>query len=160
MTGLILKNLVIKGVQRIESINTPYEKRVESEFESWQCCRIIRRDFNLLTAKMYMLSRKQQNLHSIKKLLRIISLEALAIKVEFSNFEAPPVQAISVQLRLVSDEAETLLEAFKVVDAALSKAISTREKNAPLNEFKSFFSAYSDLKKFTGLSRRADEDEV
>lgn len=141
--------LVMKGVKRIESIRTRYEERMEVNIQTWQCSRLIRRDFNILTSKMYLSKRHSNVSQKISKYLH--RLERIAKDIE-SLANCHPQQFIatknaSIQLRVISSDAKKLINIIIKVDAALC-VIGTHKTMDEMGEIShEFFSCFDKLKR-------------
>ena len=120
------KALVLKNVPFIESIRTSFEARVSIEFYSWHCSRLVRRDFNLMTGAMYKFCYKRGNERATRELQEML-LELMFI-AEMLDEEAnrypterSPDVYYTAPLRLVSGDANQLLQALICADHALGR---------------------------------------
>lgn len=156
MEEQVVEALIVKGVDRIEAINTPLDERVEANFRAWQICRVFRRDFNKFTAKMFVTCRNPSNLHKIRPMLLDIKEEAEILSNMARRFEMPKdLPFTTIPLRIVSEEARLLYEAIITVDWAVAKMIHSGEMDEmnkmnekAMDDCAHFFKAYNRLKRF------------
>lgn len=140
--------LTLKGVKRIERINCD-AKFKDVSLRSWQCSRLLRRDFYLVTYKMFFVLRTRFDRARVRDLLADIQEEANALEHVTRRYELPALDGATVlKLRLVNDEAQTLLDTILTADKAISKM-----KDGPLNEVMAeniapYFAAFNRLKSF------------
>lgn len=146
--------LVIKNTARIERIESRMEKRLTVQVFSWQISRVIRRDFNLLSAKMYMRGQDKKQKAQISELLLELSLQSASLKAESTNFSDDPNPTIrELPIRIVSPESAMLYQALKEADKVYARlGFAYREHQITERSFNerchSFESAYSDLKRY------------
>lgn len=144
--------LVLKHVARIEDIHTPLEARVEIPFRRWECSRVVRRDFNLITTKMFLLCKQAPRRSQINDFLTEMILQSEYLVGETQQYPLSYDLAISmVPLRIISREATCLLTTFQTVDSVMAK-LYCAEIDGHLTETargamtQQFFEAYSYLK--------------
>lgn len=146
--------LVLKNVGRIEDIDTRLEVRIDANLRSWQCSRMLRRDFNLVTAKMYIKCRNKNDKRQVKSLIEEFVLQSEFLKAESELFELSyDLQVGSVPLRIVSPEASLLYKTFMEIDLVIAKLtcaeLDLRLSHEKLQEMpQDVFCAYSDLKTY------------
>lgn len=143
----VKRSLVIKGVERIESIVTRDDERVPATLATWQCSRLVRRDYYLMCYKMFLLSRKETAGQRIERRLRDLTLEELAI----SALATTPVvidnaDASTFTIRVVSSEARVLLNVLLSFDQALSNLIEVHGTTEAMEMCAAFFAAFGRLK--------------
>lgn len=147
--------LVMKNVDRIESIQTPMEVRREVAAYSWQISRRLRRDFNLIAFKMFVRSCSNRTLRAqIHELLLEIALQVTSLAAECKEYEAfDETDVRKVNLRMVSAESAILYKAMKEADAlharlnyAHKSGLITLAKRADLTY--GFDAAMADLERF------------
>lgn len=159
--GLVLKN---QGL--IEDIITRTEIRVEAAFVSWQCSRIVRRDFNLVTRKMFIRARDKVGRQQVMGFMEELQLQAGSLKDESLKYELESVSAPTVfPLRLVTPEATMLYKSLLVMDAAIARFYSAymnghigknQYEDSPIKAI----TAYNSLKSYvmsTSVNRTASE---
>jgi hypothetical protein len=152
------EGLVIKNAGKIEEIITKIEMRTEAQFLSWQVCRAMRRDFNLLSAKIFKGSLQEHQKKYFKAQIRDLMMEMVLqgefLKAESSEYKLtyePEIQV--VPLRIVSPETGLLYRIFSEVDLPIA-TLACASFNGILskknfdNLIASFFSSYSDLKSY------------
>lgn len=101
-TAVTDDGLVVKNVHRAERINTNFEARVEAPFESWQVCRLVRRDFNFVTSKSFhRTAHRRQTGHDLRDLGYDLRLQAEFFRDDVSNLPtnpAPDVKVVPIRL--------------------------------------------------------------
>lgn len=147
--GALPEGRVMKGVDRIEEITTRYEERVSVPFMTWQCSRLMRRDFNLMTAKMYKISRSPGAMMKVLNKLADIENQARLVNEYAAALKAPvAIIPTDLPLRLVSPEARSLVNALVVFDLALAKLLGAYGAKEADECSTGFFAAYGRLKHF------------
>lgn len=146
---------VLKNVGMVESINAPLEMRVDAKLYSWECSRILRRDFNLVARKMFMalVSRKDWRDTQIRSLLKDVTLAGETFTVNCSRYKLTrdiPHHS-EVPLRLISAESATLYKTFVIVDEGMRRLACAVSDGKMNNEqrtglFRQFERPYADLK--------------
>jgi len=143
---------VIKNVHKIEYINAPVDTRIVANFYSWQVSREIRRDFNLLSAKIVMRARTDTAKKRIHEMLMEMRLQAQLLVTESERL---PVRQLAmpqeVDLRIVAPLAATLYRVFNEADMSIAR-ITEASKSGDIMQsnadslLEPFFTAYKDLK--------------
>jgi hypothetical protein len=115
--------LVIKGVGRIEAIKLPGEDvRRDAELYSHVVSRLMRRDFNLTSVKLFWYAKGHNRRDHVKRMLHDLTAEAERLEDLARRYELPDAApAATCTMRIVSDEAELLFQALITVDRALHK---------------------------------------
>ena len=123
--------LVIKGVERIEAINLPGEDvRVDAELFTHVLSRIMRRDFNLTSVKLFWYTKGYHRRKKARSLLYDLIAEADRLEDLARPYEMPAcVPAATCTMRIVSDEAKLLFDALITADRALHKLM-----HSPMSE--------------------------
>lgn len=153
-TVLTADGLALKGIDAVEIINVRLENRSDCVFYSWQACRLVRRDFNFVAAKMFHRERRNGGPEQVRSLVHEVRLQAEMLVIECDRFDAPPEsQGRVVPLRLVSPTAASLFRAFQMADAAYAKlnhAVECRKlSEKQVHGYTSAFeAAFSDLKMY------------
>lgn len=150
--------LVVKNVARAEAIDTSLEMRVQPVLYSWECSRILRRDFSIMTTKMYMAlsSRKDWRKEQIQSLLYDLKLASENFVVTCKPYKATrPVPDEELRrlpsMRILSREAMILYKCFTAVDEGMMR-LSCAMVDGKMNReqrrdiFRKFEVHYSDLK--------------
>ncbi|UTY55850.1 hypothetical protein [Massilia sp. erpn] len=115
--------LVVKNVQRAERINTNYEARIEAPFESWQVCRMVRRDFNFVTTKSF---HRGTGKRHVKEQLRELVLD-LRLQSEFFRDDVaslalnPQPDVRIVPIRLFNQHAGSIHRSMLIADKAYAR---------------------------------------
>jgi len=141
--------LVVKGVEIIKTLRTNYLVCEQHAFMSWQCSRIVRRDFHITTAKMYKYGKSAHGRHhQIEQMLRDVTDEADAIENMARKYEMPsPISAAPIELTIVSEQAHALFAALVTVDRALTKLLHSEMAQVADDNCAAFFRAIDRLKR-------------
>ena len=121
--GRTRQPLVIKGVERIESIilHRP-ELRRDAELFTHVLSRVMRRDFNLTSVKLFWYTKGFHRRTTARAMLADLTAEAERLEDLARPYEMPPgAAAATCTMRIISDEADFLFEALMVADRALHK---------------------------------------
>lgn len=149
--------LTIKNVDRIEAIQAPGgDKRCEATLYTWEYSRIMRRDFNLTSVKLFFFCKKPGGLLAARDLLRTLTEEAQVLEDMALRYEMPdePVFSSCV-MRILTDETQQLFDALVTSDRAFHKL-----KHSPMGEVAEdnlipFMRAYNALRqKVIGFPKR------
>lgn len=162
-TVLTADGLALKGIDAVEIINVRLENRTDCVFYSWQACRLIRRDFNFVAAKMFHRERRKGGPEQVRSLVHEVRVQAEMLAIECEAFDAP-VERVPrvVPLRLVSANAASLFRAFQMADAAYAKlnhAVESRKlaENQVHGYTHPFESAFSDLKMYCSTRNQQEK---
>lgn len=158
---------VLKNAARIEDIHTRMELRREVPLTSWECSRILRRDFNLVTSSMFKACtrRSDENKRSeIRRLLVDFVLQGEMFDGESSTYEMTrEIEVLNiVPLRVVSSEANLLLRTFVTADKAMAR-LKCAVSDGLINEdgrtqmFQGFITPYMDLKNYVLGTRKSEK---
>lgn len=141
--------LVIKGVDRIESINLQGEdKRRDAELYTHVLSRVMRRDFNLTSVKLFWFTKGYHRRCRARELLHDLMGEAERLTDMARPYEMPVgVPAATCTMRIVSDEAELLFDALIKADRALHKLMHSPLAEVAEDNMGPF------LRSFTGLRK-------
>lgn len=115
--------LVIKGVERIESIvlQRP-EVRIDAELRSHVISRVMRRDFNLTSVKLYWYTKGYTRRQAARTMLHDLQAEAERLEDMARPYELPTsTPAATCSMRIISDEAQLLFDALMLADRSLHK---------------------------------------
>lgn len=162
-TILTADGLALKGTDAVEMINVRLENRADCLFYSWQACRIARRDFNFVAAKMFHRQNRKGGQEQVRSLVHEVRLQAEMLVYECSAFDAPPESpARAVPLRLVSPSAASLFRALQMADAAYAKlnhAVVCRKlaENQVHGYTHPFESAFADLKMYCSTRNQQEK---
>lgn len=153
--------LALKNFDRVDRIDSRLAQQMDAHFHSWQACRMVRRDFNFVTAKMFhrmVPKTANSDLKSqIRGLVHEVRLQAELLAIECQAFETNPAPEIRVvPLKLISPSASSLYRAFSYADIAYAKLNYAAEnrKISPdeVHDYAhDFVLAFSDLKHYCSL---------
>lgn len=162
-TVLTADGLALKNMDAIEIINVRLENRTDYLFYSWQVCRLVRRDFNFVAAKMFHRERRTGGREQVRSLVQEVRVQAEMLLMECQKFEdAPATDGSPVPLRLVSPNVASLFRAFQMADMAFAKinhAVRSRKlaENLVHSYTHPFESAFSDLKMYCSTRNQQDK---
>lgn len=162
-TVLTTDGLTIKNIDAVEIINVRLENRTEHLFYSWQACRIVRRDFNFVAAKLFHRERRKGGREQVSGLVHEVRMQAEMLLMGCQGFDEPPAgDGRLVPLRLVSPNAASLFKAFQMADTAFAKlnhAVVSRKlaENLVHSYTHPFESAWSDLKMYCSTRNQQDK---
>jgi hypothetical protein len=125
------QQLAVKNVDRIEAINAPGgDKRCEAALYTWEYSRIMRRDFNITSIKLFFFCKKPGGLLVARDLLRSLTEEAQVLEDIALRYEMPdePVYCSCV-MRILTDETQQLFDVLVTADRAFHKL-----KNSAMGE--------------------------
>jgi hypothetical protein len=145
--------LVIRDVCKIEEIKTRMECRTDAKCFSWQVGRILRRDFQRVSYKIYKICCNPAGQARTRDLLMELALQAEEMKsksTEFADMGEP--EATTVPIRIVSPQTAMLFQSLKQADETyarlnLAYAQSRLTDRARSEIALGFEDAYSDLKR-------------
>lgn len=162
-TILTADGLALKGSDAVEIINVRLENRSEYLFYSWQACRLVRRDFNFVAAKMFHRERRKGGQEQVRSLVHEVRLQAELLAIDCQTFDSPaPSPGRAVPLRLVSASAASLFRAFQMADVAYAK-LNLAVENKKLAEnmvhgyTHPFEAAFSDLKLYCSTRNQQEK---
>lgn len=162
-TVLTADGLTIKNIDAVEIINVRLENRTEHLFYSWQACRIVRRDFNFVAAKLFHRERRKGGREQVSGLVHEVRMQAEMLLMGCQGFDEPPAgDGRLVPLRLVSPNAASLFKAFQMADTAFAKlnhaVVSGKlAENLVHSYTHPFESAWSDLKMYCSTRNQQDK---
>jgi len=115
--------LVIKGVARIESIVLSREEvRLDAKVRSHVISRVMRRDFNLTSVKLFWYTRSYTRRKVAREMLDDLQAEAERLEDLARPYEMPAGPAAATcSMRIISDEAQLLFDALMLADRSLYK---------------------------------------
>lgn len=121
--GITGNPLVIKGVERIEAIVLQgQDVRLDAEVRSHVISRVMRRDFNLTSVKLYWYTKGFNRRHKARRMLLDLQAEADRLEDLARPYEMPSsAPAATCSMRIISDEAQLLFEALMLADRSLYK---------------------------------------
>jgi len=115
--------LVIKGVARIESIVLSREEvRLDAEVRSHVISRVMRRDFNLTSVKLFWYTKRYTCRKVAREMLDDLQAEAERLEDLARPYEMPAGPAAATcSMRIISEEAQLLFDALMLADRSLYK---------------------------------------
>ena len=116
---------MIKGVERIESIilHRP-ELRRDAELLTHVISRVMRRDFNLTSVKLFWYTKGFYRRATARAMLADLIAEAERLEDLARPYEMPSGSAAATcTMRIISDEADFLFDALMTADRALHKLL-------------------------------------
>ena len=165
-TVLTADGLALKGTDAVEIINVRLENRADCVFYSWQACRLVRRDFNFVAAKMFHRTLRKDGPEQVRSLVHEVRLQAELLVLECEAFDSPPASVGRVvPLRLVSPTAASLFRAFQMADTAYAKlnhAVGCRKlaENQVHGYTQAFEAAFSDLKMYCSTRNQQQKTAI
>lgn len=150
--------LVIKGVERIESIKLQGEDvRVDAELRSHVISRVMRRDFNLTSVKLFWFTKGYNRRKTAKLMLDDLQAEAERLEDLARPYEMPAGPAAATcSMRIISDEAKLLFDALMLADRSLYKLMHSPLAEVAEDNMVPFLRAFAMLRKqIFGFARRA-----
>lgn len=140
------QGLALKGVEKIRRINCDATEK-DVILRTWQFGRIIRRDFNLLSYKMFFAMRRHELRMRVKPALDDLVEEADVLDAMTRKSELPtPDQSTFLNLRIVSGDTERMLDALLTADRALAKMNMTEMAEVADENCSRMYMAYARLK--------------
>jgi hypothetical protein len=115
--------LVVKGVERIESINLAGDDiRRDAKLYTHVISRVMRRDFNLTSVKLFWYAKAYNRRQLARRMLCDLTAEAQRLEDLARRYELPDAApAATCIMRIISDEADLLFDALITADRALHK---------------------------------------
>jgi hypothetical protein len=144
------KPLVIKGVERIEAIILQDEDcRRDAELYSHFFSRVMRRDFNLTSVKLFWYTKGFHRRAKAKSLLQDLMAEAQRLEDMARPFEWPEESqpAATCTMRIVCDSADLLFDALITADRALHKLMHSEYAEVAEENATPFMRAFTALRK-------------
>lgn len=141
------EGLTLKGLSKINRLNCD-AKWQDATLVTWQCSRLVRRDFYLVCYKMFMAARKHDTKGKIRQALQELREEAEVIENMALRYERNEVAPHAVlNMRVVDDNAQILLDSILTVDRALAKLNTSDMADVAADNCGGYFAAYARLKK-------------
>lgn len=151
------QQLAVKNVDRIEAINIPgAERRRVAELYTWVFSRMVRRDFNLTSVKLFFYCKKTDQADLARFLLTNLTEEARVLEDMARPYEMPASPIFSsCDMRIISDESEELLIALLTADRALHKLMHSPLAEVAEANLSPFMRVYNALRhKVIGFPKR------
>lgn len=141
--------LVIKGVERIESIVLPGEDvRRDAELYEHVISRVMRRDFNLTSVKLFWYVKGFHRRAKARSMLHDLKAEAGRLEDLARPYEMPvSTPAATCTMRIVSDETELLFDALIMADRALHKLMHSPLVEVAVDNMGPFLRSFALLRK-------------
>lgn len=141
--------LVIKGVERIEAVNIPgNDVRRDAELYSHYISRVMRRDFNLTSVKLYWYTKGYNRRQNARRMLQDLVAEAGSLEDMARPYEMPGAEpAATCTMRIISDEADLLFDALITADRALYKLMHSPLSDVVEENASPFMRSFTTLRK-------------
>ena len=141
--------LVIKGVERIESIVIKGEdRRRDAELYSHVISRVMRRDFNLTSVKLFWYTKGFHRRGTARRMLLDLQAEAERLEDLVRPFEMPDgTPAATCTMRIISNEAELLFDALLLADRSLRKLMHSPMAEVAEDNMTPFLRSFTLLRK-------------
>lgn len=138
---------IIKHADRVERINVKHPKRINLECHTWMVSRFVRRDLNLVSAKLYFMWRNAEHREAIMDALWEVDKEARRLEETARKYEMPGAEFHdAIPLRIISRQSNMLVEALKTADRALYKLRANMGDDLFVKDSPPFFKALARLK--------------
>jgi len=158
--------LVIKGVERIEAINLPgNDVRRDAELYTHVISRVMRRDFNLTSVKLFWYTKGYHRRQALRFMLHDLVVEAERLEDLARKYELPEASpAATCTMRIISDEADLLFGALITADRALHKLLHSPLAEVAEDNASPFLRSFTVLRKevfgfFDNRRQRSNADE-
>jgi hypothetical protein len=146
--------LVVKHTGRVEDIHSRMEVRVTPVIITWQICRLMRRDFNYTTTKMFLKCLRKSTRSQVNDLLAEVVIQAEFLKSYADQFDLSfDLGGEPIPIRLICPEASMLYKTLLTVDNSIARLdcaqadLKITYQNS-LDAIGPVFSAVSDLKSY------------
>lgn len=139
--------LVMKGVEKVESLNSRYSIHKSVAITTWQVSRVFRRDFNLMSFKIFKALAARRMPGRIEHCIGELEAELALLEDRVASYPVPaatPTQNISV--RLVCPETSQLFDILSAMDVIMVKLLAAHEQEVVDDVCADFFAAYGRLK--------------
>jgi hypothetical protein len=146
--GAAGQQLVVKNVERIEAIIVPGEdRRREAVLYTYVFSRLMRRDFNLTSVKLFFFCKKEDQRQLVRQHLLSLKEEAIALADLAHRYEMPRGQVFSrTVMRIITDEADQLFDALLLADRSLHKLMHSPMAEVAEDNLIPFMRAYNSLR--------------
>lgn len=146
--GTAGQQLVVKNVERIEAIKVPGEdRRREAVLYTYVFSRLMRRDFNLTSVKLFFFCKKDDQRQLVRQHLLGLKEEAIALSDIAHRYEMPRGQVFSnTRMRIITDEADQLFDALLLADRSLHKLMHSPMAEVAEENLVPFMRAYHSLR--------------
>jgi hypothetical protein len=151
------QQLAVKNVDRIEAINAPGgDKRCEAALYTWEYSRIMRRDFNITSIKLFFFCKQTDQADLARHLLWNLTEEANLLEYMAAPYEMPdgPVYNRCV-MRILTEETQRLFDALVTADRAFHKLKNSAMGEVAEDNLIPFMRAYNALRqRVIGYAKR------
>lgn len=108
----------MRDIERIERIHTPTEARIQATLYTAPLCRVVRKDFNIVTTKMFLArSQKTLDLSMALRELERASIEAELASEPHDNHYDVALPPVAFDVRIVSPFANRYWRCISRLDA-------------------------------------------
>lgn len=163
--GAVPGGQVMRDISLIESIDNRHAVRASMLVSTWQCRRYLCRDFNWMSWRIGKLRRYQKSrdanmratLVTLEQLLDNLVGQGTLLQAFAEGLRQPQVEIQPVEVRVVSRQAEQILNALMLFDSALCKLVAAYGTEKAMERCGGFTAGYVLLKKFLhqgNVSRR------
>lgn len=150
--------LAIKNVDRIEAIQIPgQDKRCEAALYTWVFSRLMRRDFNLTSIKLFFFCKKTDQADLVRHLLWNLTEEARLLEYMVLPYGMPDAPVFnSCVMRILMDETQQFFDALVTADRAFHKMQHSPLAEVAEENLVPFMRAYNSLRaKVIGFPKRS-----
>jgi hypothetical protein len=154
--GALPGGLVMRDISLVESIENRHAVRASMLVSTWQCRRYLCRDFNWMSWRIGKLRRYQKSrdanmratLATLQQLLDNLVGQGTLLQSFAETLRQPEAEIQPVEVRVVSRQAEQLLDALMLYDGALCKLVAAYGTQKAMERCGGFTAGYVLLKKF------------
>ena len=141
--------LVIKGVERIESIIVQRpDLRRDAELYTHLISRVMRRDFNLTSVKLFWFAKGFHRRGIARRMLLDLQAEAGRLEDLARPYELPDgAPAATCTMRIISDDAELLFDTLLLADRSLRKLMHSPLAEVAEDNMTPFLRSFTLLRK-------------
>lgn len=157
--------LVIKGVERIESLVLQRDDvRLNAELHSHVISRVMRRDFNLTSVKLFWYTNGYIRRQNARRMLHDLQDEAERLEDLARPYEMPTGPAAATcSMRIISDEAQQLFDTLMLADRSLYKLMHSPLAEVAEDNMGPFLRAFTVLRRevfgFSDKRQRRNTDQ-
>lgn len=143
---LTAQGLTLKGMEKIQRINCDASQK-DVLLRTWQLSRIVRRDFNLLSYKLFFALRRREVAQRVRRALDDLVEEADVLANMTRKEKLPtPDESTLLNLRIVNADCDRLIDALITADRALAKMKESDMAEVADDNCSRFYIAYARLK--------------
>lgn len=148
--------LVMKGVEKVASLNSRYSVDKSVAITTWQISRVFRRDFNLMSFKIFKALAARRMPGRIEHCISELETELTLLEERVANYPSPPVAPTqSISVRLVCPETSQLFDILSAMDRIMVKLLAAHDQEVVDDVCADFFAAYGRLKNALFRAKKA-----